>query len=203
MPLTTPTANRDQVAHQPPAGVWTGPVDPALHPPLDPDRWHRPYRLGPWRVGGAALLLLLASYLLVCALVITVAGTVTSALVCGGLAAAVLSGAVRLLRVGVWVSRRGVRQVGLCSTTTLDWREVASLRTVQRPVRWLGLPRTVQGQALVVSRRQGGELRALLTDHNADFLGDPGGFDRAADTVEAWAVEQGGVTARPPAYDAW
>ena len=61
------------------------------------------------------------------------------------------------------------------------------MRTVQQPVRWLGLPRTVQGQALLLVRH--GRARAaapLLTDHNADFLSRAEAFDRAADTVEAW-----------------
>jgi hypothetical protein len=57
-------------------------------------------------------------------------------------------------------------------------------------VRWLGLPRTVQGQALVVVRaRDGQPLRTLLTDHNADFLARPEAFDRAADVIEGWAAE--------------
>jgi hypothetical protein len=55
-------------------------------------------------------------------------------------------------------------------------------------VRWLGLPRTVQGQALVAAR-PGGEPLTLLTDHSADFLSRPEAFDRAADTVEAWGAE--------------
>jgi hypothetical protein len=32
---------------------------------------------------------------------------------------------------------------------------------------------------------------ALLTTHNADFLARPGSFDRAADSIEAWAAEYG------------
>ena len=172
--------------------VRSGP-EQAVAPEQDLDRWRRPYRPGPWRVGGAALLLLLTSYLLFCSLIIAVAGGVAGAAVCLGLATALLAVTLRLLRVGVWVSRAGIRQVGLGYTSTLGWHEVRSVRTVQRPVKWLGLPRTVQGQALVVTRRRGGELRALLTDHNADFLGRARAFDQAADTVEAWAAEQGGV----------
>lgn len=180
-----------------PAGGASGEVAP-----VDLDRWRRPYPPGPWRVGGAALLLLLTSYLLFCALIVVWAGRTTSAVVCLASAAVVLTVALRLLRVGVWVSRRGIRQVGLGYTRTLGWQQVASVRTVQRPVKWLGTPRTVQGQALVVTPRQGGELRALLTDHNADFLARPGAFDRAADTVEAWATEQGGLPV-PAQQNAW
>jgi threonine synthase len=67
------------------------------------------------------------------------------------------------------------------------------VRTVQQPVRWLGLPRTVQGQALVLVRRDRAERDAqvLMTTHNADFLARQGSFDRAADTIEAWAAEHG------------
>ena len=68
------------------------------------------------------------------------------------------------------------------------------MRTVQQPVRWLGLPRTVQGQALVLvsGDRSGAEPTQLLTTHNADFLGRPDAFDRAADGVEVWADEYSG-----------
>jgi hypothetical protein len=68
------------------------------------------------------------------------------------------------------------------------WGQVTEVRTVQQPVRWLGLPRTVQGQALSLVLRQGGPL-PLLTDHNADFLSRTEAFDRAADTVAAWGDE--------------
>jgi hypothetical protein len=60
---------------------------------------------------------------------------------------------------------------------------------VQQPVRWLGVPRTVQGQALVLSRRGAEGVAVLLTSHNADFLARAQAFERAADTVEAWAAE--------------
>ena len=73
-------------------------------------------------------------------------------------------------------------------TTTVPWAQITAVRTVQQPVRWLGLPRTVQGQALVVVRRRGEPL-ALLTDRNADFLSRAEAFERAADTVEAWGDE--------------
>lgn len=168
----------------------------------DRERWRRPYRPGPWRVAGAALLLLLASYLLLSALIIAVAGATTSAAVCAGLALATIAGALRLLRVGIWVGAHGLRQVAPLYTTTLPWSRVASVRTAQQPVKWLGLPRTVQGQALVVTPRGGerGEqdepLRPLLTDHNADFLGRSDAFERATDILEAWASEHRGGGSR-------
>jgi hypothetical protein len=70
---------------------------------------------------------------------------------------------------------------------------VISVRTVQQPVRWLGLPRAVQGQALELVRkdRPAADTPPLLTTHTLDFLGRPAAFDRAADTVEAWAAEYG------------
>ncbi|MGY1438373.1 hypothetical protein [Streptomyces reniochalinae] len=165
----------------------------------DRDLWRRPYRPGPWRVGGGALLLLLASYVLFSALVIALAGSLPSAAVCAGCGVLVIVLAVRLLRAGVWVSSHGLRQAGLLRTTTLRWAEVGVVRTVQRPVRWLGMPRTVQGQALVLyPRTRAGngaagsdaeERRILLTDHNADFLPRRPGFERAADVIESWAAE--------------
>ncbi|MGK5450686.1 hypothetical protein [Streptomyces radiopugnans] len=155
----------------------------------DRERWRRPYRPGPWRVAGAALALLLAAYMLMSTLIIAMAGATAEAAVCLLVAALVIACALRLLRVGVWVSARGIRQVGLVSTTTLSWRDVSAVRTVQQPVKWLGMPRTVQGQALLVEPRRGEALRPVLTDHNADFLSRPGSFDQAADVVEGWAAE--------------
>ncbi len=159
----------------------------------DRDRWRRPYRPGPWRVGAAALLLLLSSYVLAAAVIITFAGTLSAGAVCFAAALLVIACALRLLRMGTWVSARGLRQVGFLTTRTVPWEQVVSARTVQQPVRWLGLPRTVQGQALVVDRqgRASEGLPPLMTTHNADFMGRPMAFDRAADTVEAWVAEYG------------
>ncbi|MEU0279689.1 hypothetical protein ACIOGX_28905 [Streptomyces sp. NPDC088147] len=158
----------------------------------DHDHWRRPYRPGPWRVVAAALLLLLASFVLLAAMIIAFAGALSGATVCLVVAGVVIAVALRLLRAGAWVSRHGVRRVGLLLTKTVSWDQVTAVRTVQQPVRWLGLPRTVQGQALVLVRRQG-EPMQLLTDHNADFLSRGEAFDRAADTVEAWGDEYRGA----------
>ncbi|MET7656590.1 MULTISPECIES: hypothetical protein [unclassified Streptomyces] len=157
----------------------------------DRERWRRPYRPGPWRVGVAALALLLASYVLFAAVIIALTGSVSEAGVVFGCSLAVIVGALRLLRVGVWVSERGLRHVSYLFTRTLPWERVVAVRTVQQPVRWLGLPRTVQGQALTVVRRDRAaeESTALLTTHGADFLARAEAFDRAADAVEAWAAE--------------
>jgi hypothetical protein len=181
----------------------------AVPPPYtDRDLWRRPYRPGPWRVGGGALLLLLASYMLFSTLIIAFTGTAVSAAACSGAALIVIVFALRLLRAGVWVSSHGLRQVGLFRTTTLPWHGIAALRTVQRPVRWLGMPRTVQGEALLLtpagSARTGGggasgaseAERVLLTNHNADFLSRTAAFDRAADVIESWAAESRPAGAR-------
>ncbi|MET9803695.1 hypothetical protein [Streptomyces sp. NPDC006368] len=155
----------------------------------DHDQWRRPYRPGPWRVGAAAVALLLASFVLLAAMITAFAGTAVGGLVCLGVAALVIAAALRLLRIGTWVSREGVRRVAFLRTETLPWGRVSGVRTVQQPVRLLGLPRTVvQGQALVLVR-QGGEQLTLLTDHSADFLARVEAFDRAADAVEAWSAE--------------
>jgi hypothetical protein len=155
------------------------------------DRWRRPYRPGPWRVGAAAILLLLASYVLFAAVIIALTDSPSEAGVVLGIAVFVIACALRLLRMGVWVSARGVRRVSFLFTRTVAWEQVVTVRTAQQPVRWLGLPRTVQGQALTVVR-QGRSPEAegpLLTSHNADFLARGQAFDRAADAVEAWAAE--------------
>ncbi|MFD5870342.1 hypothetical protein [Streptomyces sp. NPDC060322] len=155
----------------------------------DHDSWRRPYRPGPWRVAAAATLLLLASFVLLAAMIITFAGSLSSAGLCFVLAAVVIVCALRLLRVGAWVSRHGVRRVGFFRTTTVRWADATAVRTVQQPVKWLGLPRTVQGQALVVVRKGGQPLAPLVTDHNADFLARAEAFERATDSIEAWGDE--------------
>lgn len=159
----------------------------------DRDRWRRPYRPGPWRVGVAALALLLASFVLFAAVIIAVTAELTSAALVFALALLVIAAALRLLRMGVWVSARGLRHAGFLTTRTASWEQVSSVRTVQQPVRWLGLPRTVQGQALLLGcqGREAGGAPPLMTTHNADFLGRAEAFDRAADAVEAWAEEYG------------
>ncbi|GAA2526457.1 membrane protein [Streptomyces levis] len=157
----------------------------------DRDRWRRPYRPGPWRVAAAALALLLASFVLFAAVVIAATAEVASAGLVFGLALLVIAGALRLLRVGVWVSARGLRQVAFFTTRTAPWEQVVSVRTVQQPVRWLGLPRTVQGQALLLERqgRTADGVPLLMSTHNLDFVGRMEAFDRAADSVEVWADE--------------
>ncbi|WP_330246551.1 hypothetical protein OHA33_29085 [Streptomyces sp. NBC_00562] len=155
----------------------------------DHDSWRRPYRPGPWRVAAAATLLLLASYVLIAGMIIAFAGALPGASACLGLALVVILCALRMLRVGAWVSRHGVRRVGFFITTTVPWSRVTAVRTVQQPVKWLGFPRTVQGQALILVRLGGDAVPPLLTDSNADFLGRSEAFDRAADTIEAWGDE--------------
>ncbi|CAM5705909.1 PH domain-containing protein [Streptomyces griseomycini] len=166
-------------------------ADDVALPYDDRDRWRRPYRPGPWRVGAAALLLLLASFVLFAGVVIAATATLSSAGAVFAIALVVVGCALRMLRMGVWVSARGLRHVAFLSTRTAPWEQVVSVRTVQQPVRWLGLPRTVQGQALLLVRRgRATDALPLLTSHNADFLGrDPLAFDRAADSVEVWADE--------------
>lgn len=168
-----------------------GAADDLALPHHDRDRWQRPYRPGPWRVGAAALWLLLASFVLFAGVIIAFTAPAAEAAVVLGIALAVIVGALRLLRVGAWVSTRGLRHVGFLGTRTTPWGQVVEVRTVQQPVRWLGLPRTVQGQALILVRkgRTEQDTSILMTTHNADFLARQGSFDRAADMVEAWAAE--------------
>lgn len=63
MPLPFLTADRD---------LDTGAAETAALPHDEPDHWRRPYRPGPWRVGAAAVLLL-ASFVLLSAMIIAVA----------------------------------------------------------------------------------------------------------------------------------
>ncbi|WP_043683449.1 PH domain-containing protein [Streptomyces xylophagus] len=157
----------------------------------DRDRWRRPYRPGPWRVAVAALVLLLASYVLFAAVIIALTGSPSEAGVILGIAAVVILCALRLLRMGVWVSARGLRRVRFFFTRTVRWDRIVAVRTVQQPVRWLGLPRTVQGQALVLVRKDRApeDVPVLLTTHDIDFLARASSFDRAADSIEVWSDE--------------
>ncbi|MEU6530000.1 hypothetical protein ABZ869_12505 [Streptomyces sp. NPDC046928] len=167
-------------------------ADDVALPHDDHERWRRPYRPGPWRVGAAALWLLLASYVLFAAVIIALTGTLSASATVFGIALVIIAGALRLLRIGVWVSSRGLRHVRFLTTRTVPWQQVATVRTVQQPVRWLGLPRTVQGQALLLVRQgrgAAGDMPVLMTTHGADFLARPAAFDRATDAVEAWAAE--------------
>ncbi|MFF4454048.1 PH domain-containing protein [Streptomyces goshikiensis] len=175
-------------------GVFEAHEDDALAH-VDHDRWRRPYRPGPWRVAAAALLLLLAAFMLLSTMIIAFAGTWPGALICLAAALAVIGSALRILVAGVWVSPSGLRRVTFLRTRSLTWSQIDEIRTVQQPVRWLGLPRTVQGQALTVAGHDGAELPVLLTDHNADFLSRTEAFDRAAHAVEAWADEYRPVAA--------
>ncbi|MEV7524153.1 PH domain-containing protein [Streptomyces sp. NPDC091371] len=156
---------------------------------VDHDRWRRPYRPGPWRVAISAVLLLVSAFMLLATMIIAFVGAWAGAAVCLVAALSVVGSALRMLQMGVWVSRAGLRRVGFFGTRSVAWSEIVELRTVQQPVRLLGLPRTVQGQALTAAARDGAELPVLLTDHNADFLSRAEAFDRAADTVGAWADE--------------
>jgi hypothetical protein len=160
-------------------------------PHVDHERWRRPYRPGPWRVATAAVLLLVAAFILLAAVATAFAADLPGAAAVAGGSVLAIVVALRLLRMGTWVSVRGIRRVGFLLTRTVPWGQVAAIRTAQQPVRWLGLPRTVQGQALLLVRQgRGGQLPGpLLTTHNADFLARAEAFDRAADTVEAWAAE--------------
>ncbi|MEU6611769.1 hypothetical protein ABZ922_43360 [Streptomyces shenzhenensis] len=180
MPLPFLTADRSFEA-----------ADDIALPYDDRARWRRPYRPGPWRVAAAALWLLLASFVLFGAVIIALTASPASAGVVFALALIVIASALRLLRMGVWVSARGLRHVEFLVTRTVPWKRVVAVRTVQQPVRWLGLPRTVQGQALVLLRkdRTDEDTAPLLTTHGLDFLSRISAFDRAADTVEAWAAE--------------
>ncbi|WP_031521687.1 hypothetical protein [Streptomyces sp. NRRL F-5123] len=177
LPYTSATAEADDL----------GAGRPLPH--LDQDRWMRPYGPGPWRVGTAALALMLAAYLLFAALIMVAAQNTRGGALCLAVALLVIMAALRMLRVGLWVSGRGLRQTSFFSTVTVPWRKIAAVRTAQQPVKVLGLPRTVQGQALIITRKSGGSLRPQLTDHNADFLGRVEAFDVAADAIEGWAAE--------------
>ncbi|MER5933311.1 hypothetical protein [Streptomyces sp. NPDC002054] len=172
-----------------PLSFLTADLDDVALPHDDHDRWRRPYRPGPWRVAIGAVLLLVASFMLLATMIIAFAGAWTGAAVCLAAALTVVGGTARMLRAGVWVSRDGLRRVSFLGTRSVTWNQVEAIRTVQQPVRWLGLPRTVQGQALTVTAKGASPLPALLTDHDADFLARAEAFERAADTVEAWAEE--------------
>lgn len=150
--------------------------------------WRRPYVPGPLRVAVAVAGLLITACLMTAVGVMALASGTGAAARWLVTAALVIAGALRFLRVGVWVREAGLRQVRLFHSVTVPWDQVAAVRTAQQPVRWLGLPRSVQGQALVVTRTDGSGLRPLLTNHSLDFIGRGDAFDIAADAIEARAA---------------
>ncbi|MFF4410423.1 hypothetical protein [Streptomyces sp. NPDC001404] len=172
MPLPLLTADRDA---------------PVVSVYEDPARWRRPYRPGPLRVGGTALVLLLAAYVLCSAVIIAFAGAFLLAGVCAVIAVTLIALAVRLVRTGIWLSPAGLRQIRLLSTRTLPWAEAGAVRVVEQPVRWLGLPRRVPGRGLVVE-----PFPVLVTDHGADFLERPLAFAEAVASLEERVSELGG-----------
>ncbi len=176
MPLLRQTASRRP--RDPGGGRTAAPPGPA---------WRRPYPPGPFRVGMSAALLVLVTFLLAGAALDGLAGADGD--VVRMLAAAVLvtGVALRMLRVGLWIGPGGLRAVTLLRTSTVPWDRVASVRTVQQPVRWLSLPRRVQGQAVVVRRTDGRALPELVTDSGPDFLGRRDRFGRAAEAFGAGA----------------
>ncbi|WP_063837480.1 hypothetical protein, partial [Streptomyces sp. NRRL WC-3549] len=121
MPLPFLTADR----------VFDASAEDTALPFDDHDSWRRPYRPGPWWVAAAATLLLLASFVLLAAMIIAFAGSSSGGGACFALAAVVIVCALRLLRVGAWVSSHGVRRVAFFRTTTVAWGEAEALRTVQ------------------------------------------------------------------------
>src|SRR2546427_7311512 len=100
VPLPFLADNADTTAHD------VNPTDAHEHYAAD-QPWQRPYRPGPYRVAGAAMLLMLASYLLFATLIDAAAGSASGA---GALLVAALllvAWALRSLRMGIWGSGRG------------------------------------------------------------------------------------------------
>ncbi|GHC71743.1 hypothetical protein [Streptomyces cinnamoneus] len=191
MPLPFLTADRDGAATDVATGTAVSPPREAPEDMYESRhlRWRRPYHPGPLRVGGTAVVLLLAACVLFSGVIIALAGSLPGAGICVAVAALLITIAFRLVRTGIWVGPKGLRQLSLLSGTTLSWADVAGVRTVQQPVRLLGLPRTVQGQVLVVERTQGKALPALVSDQGADFLGRPRAFAETALAVEDEVAE--------------
>ena len=92
--------------------------------------------------------------------------------------------------MGVWVSAHGLRRVGFFVTTH---GAVERGRRGPYGAAAGALARAAaDGAGAGAGRSSAPAARsrcALLTDHNADFLSRAEAFDRAADTVEAWADE--------------
>ncbi|OIV36396.1 hypothetical protein BIV57_16485 [Mangrovactinospora gilvigrisea] len=147
------------------------PLDDAVRPPLHPSRWRRPYRIGGYRVGAATVLLALCPMLLLGSLLSYLAQSPVRAAVAAGIALVLVVLALRILRMGLYVSTRGVRRVRLLRTTKLRWHQVGELVVYQMPVRVLGTPRRRNGEAVALRRMSGGEpWEEIISSHNADFL---------------------------------
>ena len=138
-------------------------------PPLphdEPDHWRRPYRPGPWRVGAAAVLLLLASFVLFSAMIIAMAGSLPGAAACAVLGARCVIAVRAAAAAGRRVGQRARSAPGgpaAYDDRALE-RQSPPCAPCQQPVRWLGLPRTVQGQALILDA-DAAASRCAAADH--------------------------------------
>ncbi|GHF74613.1 membrane protein [Streptomyces mashuensis] len=153
--------------------------DEALVPYDSRDRWRRPYRPGPVRVGGAALLLLPGGAGLCAAVIAALAALWVVAAVCAVLAAVLIAVAVRWVRAGIRVGPRGLRQTGVLRGRTVPWERVAGVAVVPVP----------RGRGIEVRLAGGGALPVLVTDHGPDFARRPMAFAAAVAGLERWVAE--------------
>lgn len=86
-----------------------------------------------------------------------------------------LIGAVRIIRMGVYVSEYGVRVRGLFRTRTLAWQDVEHIRLHQASHRF-GRLEIPSGMTVLIERRDGTHVQTPLWAQGIDFHRRPGLF---------------------------
>lgn len=162
-----------------------------LGPAYRQDVWVRAYRPGPWRVALLIAAAGLGSYLALVAVVsLGTAGSPSRTAVVAAGAAVALGGwawlIVRVLRVGLWVSDDGLREIRIGHAVTWPWADVHAVGLQPQPVRLLGLGPSRAGHAVTVETSDA-EHPTVLTSLSPDFLGRAEAFDIAVSAVHNWA----------------
>jgi hypothetical protein len=136
------------------------------------ETWERPYDPGPGRwlvIAWEAMALTLLAWTTIRQFALSGHGLT---LVACALAALWVIGAHRILRMGAYVGRTGVRIDGLLSSHTLRWRDVAHVRlhrTTHRVGRW----EIESGMTVLIERRDGRTLNTELWAEGVDFHARP------------------------------
>lgn len=156
-------------------------------------RWVRLYRPGPWRVvvflaGMGALFISLLSALLV--LLVASAPLVNRLLVSGSLGMIAFGFATLTMRIystSVYVNDSNLQLFTLRTTLIVPWGAVADVSATHGRIALLGMPFIkVDGDAVVVTTRDGGPVLTPVTSRGLDFFGRPQAYDVAALAVERW-----------------
>jgi hypothetical protein len=86
-----------------------------------------------------------------------------------------VAGCWRIMRMGVYVSQRGVRVRGLVRTRTVAWRDIEHVR-LHDAAHKIGRLEIPSGMTVLIERRDGVAVQTSLWAQGVDFHGRPGAF---------------------------